>query len=114
MLSGHSDLMIPTKSWTGNNKSNTDARETSVLMGDLNEVRDEAEDGGGEDSEKEGDVCENVVEQMEKAAKNDEMCEGTPADPTKASPEPGEQKSQVDTSTTTSTTEDEKEAKGEE
>lgn len=102
MLSGHSDPVVPTKYGKDNNKSDADAKETAVLMDDLNQTRDEAGDGGnGPDVESKGEekeeVRENGVEQKENGAKNEEVKE-TPAaaseDP--SSPKEEGEKSHVD------------------
>ncbi|KAJ0061797.1 hypothetical protein NL108_012454 [Boleophthalmus pectinirostris] len=116
MLSGHSDLMIPTKIWTGESKANTDAKETTVLMSDLNQTRDEDGEGGNEAGterkKEEKDTCENGVEQKEKSAKNGEVKE-TPAAATEDSSSPKEEgeKSQVDNSKSSATSEEKEEAK---
>lgn len=114
MLSGHSDLMIPAKYWKDNNKSDADAKETAVLMDDLNQARDEAGDGGngpGAESKRAGkeEVHENGVEQKENGAKNEEV-EETPAAATEdpSSPKEEGEKSHMNTP---ETTEEEREAK---
>lgn len=112
MLSGHSDLMIPAKYWKDNNKSDADAKETAVLMGVLNQTRDEAGDGGnGPDTEKE-EVNENGVEQKENGAKKEEVKE-TPATTTEGASSPKEEgeKSHIDTTQNGSESEEKQEEK---
>lgn len=117
MLSGHSDLMIPAKYWKDNNKSDADAKETAVLMGDLNHTRDEAGDGGnGPETESEqgakAEVHENGVEQKEGSAKNEEVKE-TPAAATEdpSSPKEEGEKSHVDKPETSPASEEKQEDK---
>ncbi|KAK7925048.1 hypothetical protein WMY93_007358 [Mugilogobius chulae] len=108
MLSGHSDLMSPAKLCMVYDKSNADAKETTVLMSNLNETRDEDGDGGPEpeteSKKEEKDVCENGVEQKEKAAKNEEVKETPAAAAAEDSTSPKEEgeKSPVDKAETAS------------
>lgn len=117
MLCVHSDPVVPTKYGKDNNKSDADAKETVVLMDDLNQTHDEAGDGGnGPDAESKGEgkeeVRENGVEQRENAAKNEEVKE-TPAaaseDP--SSPKEEGEKSHVDKTETAAASGEKGEAK---
>lgn len=98
------------------NKSKTDANETTVLMSDLNQTCDESGDGGKESNtennkKREGKVCENGAEQKENGAKNEEPKE-TPAAVAEnvSSPQEEGANSQTSKPEEAATTEDKKEA----
>lgn len=120
MLSGHSDLMSAATNWKENskkkeNKSKTDAKETTELMADFNQTRDKTGDASTEPDtenrkEEKEKVCENGVEQKEKGASNEEAKE-TPATVIEFSSEEESGDSQTPKPEEVSSSEDKKESK---